>query len=465
MNNSNNEHWRENQSIPKEPAEFRWKQFIWLVILLLHVALALAMNASRLVSTAHAIITLAAGIFIVLSARNARRIAWVTAYISGAEILWRMTESAVFWEYAKYAIVLLMVLALLRMKKVQNAALPVFYFVPLLFSIPLTLFNLPFNHAREAISSNLSGPLSLAMSVMFFYQVNLSWKEREITSWYLVSPVIGIAALCVRSILTAEELMFTSNANFITSAGYGPNQVSAILGLGALLLLLISLKQSSNLKRWFPMLTAYGLVALSALTFSRGGLYNLAASIVILGVFSLRSSRMRRVLIPAIMISLLIGAFVFYPRLNDFTEGMLKVRFSDTSLTGRDRIMQAEFAAWMDHPLLGVGPGLEEKYVIDFFGRPVAPHTEYTRVLASHGFFGLISLFALAMICLKTVLRAPKNLAQGWSAALITWSVMEMMHAAMRISAIGFVIGLAAAGWATEENNTPTTKNELAPHR
>ena len=174
---------------------------------------------------------------------------------------------------------------------------------------------------------------------------------------------------------------------------------------------------------------------------------------------------MRRVLIPAIMISLLIGAFVFYPRLNDFTEGMLKVRFSDTSLTGREKIMQAEFAAWMDHPLLGVGPGLEEKYFIDLFGRSVAPHTEYTRVLASHRLFGLFSLFALAIICLRAVLRAPKGLSQGWSAALITWSVMEMMHAAMRISAIGFVIGLAAAGWSVEENNTPTTKNELAPHR
>lgn len=451
---------------PRQPGEYRWSQVLWLVFLVLHVPLALLMNASREVSTIHAILTLVVGLVIVLTARNARRIAWVAAYICGAEILWRMTEAGIFWEYSKYAIVLLFVLSLLRMKRIEKTALPVSFFLLLLFSVPLTFAYLPFDEAIDEISFNMSGPLTLAVSVLFFYQVRLSWKDREVLSWYLVAPVVGIATLCVRSIVTAEELVFTTNANFVTSGGYGPNQISAVLGLGALFLLLIVVQQTSQLKRVFPLLLALGLSGLSALTFSRGGLYNLAASILILGVFALRSRRLRRVLIPAMAISAFVGAFVFYPQLNAFTEGMLKIRFSDTSATGRIPIMQAELAAWRDHPLLGVGPGLESDYVRDFFGRPVASHTEYTRVLASHGIFGAISLLLLFTIGIRAVLRAPKNIAQGWTAALVAWSFLEMAHSAMRISAIGFVLGLAAAGWVIVENGSSERKNnENPPYR
>lgn len=438
-----------NKVVPrlKEPGAYRWSQFVWLVFILLHVLLALAMNASRAVSTIHAILTLAVGLFVVLTARGPRQVTWVTAYICGAEILWRMTEASVFWEYGKYAIVLLMILSLFRMKKVTKAGLPILYFALLTISLPLTFFELNFENARQTVSFNLSGPLCLAVSVLFFYQVRLSWKDKEVLIWYLVAPIMGIAALCVRSIITAEELVFGTESSFTTSGGYGPNQVSAMLGLGALMLILLMIQEKVATKRWIPFLLALGLVTLSALTFSRGGLYNVAAALAAIAVFSLRSNRLRRVLIPILVVGAFIGAFILYPQLNELTEGMLKVRFSDTSTTGRLEIMQAEIKVWQEHLLVGVGPGMRSKYVQRYLGASVAAHTEYTRMLSEHGILGALSILLMLIMAAKAVIKAPNGLPQGWTAALVAWPLMEMTHAAMRISAIGFIFGLTVVLW------------------
>jgi len=450
----------------KNPAEYTWTQGMWLLFILLHIGLALAFNSFRMLSTIHAITTLVIGVTIVLTTRSVNRIAWVTAYIAGAEILWRMTEAQVFWEYGKYAIVFLMVITMFRLKKISNAGLPILYFVLLAVSIPLTLFNLNLSIAREAISSNLSGPLSLAVCTLFFTQVSLNQKDREVLIWYIVTPVMGIASLCLRGIITAEELEFTPDSSFVTSGGFGPNQVSAILGLGALMLILLAVMTRAPNKRWLPLSLSLGLITLSSLTFSRGGLYNLFAALAILGVFSLRNKRLRRTFIPILIIGIAVGGFLLFPRLDDFTEGMLKVRYADTSTTGRIELIEADLDIFRAHPVLGVGPGMSPIYRRSVIGMQIAAHTEYSRLLAEHGIMGGIALVILALISIKNLFRTQSGIHQSWTAALFTWSLMEMTHAAMRISAIGFIFGLAVAAW--KENEDPTSslrKNATPIHR
>lgn len=427
--------------------EYHWSQLSWLGFILMHAILALVMNAYPMVSTIHALFTLLVGLYIVLTARGPRAVVWVTAYICGAEILWRMTKAGVFWEYGKYAVILLMVIALLRMRKIHGAGLPILYFILLIVSIPLTLFDLNVETARQAISFNLSGPLCLAVCVIFFTQTRLDHKDREILTWYLISPIIGIAALCVRGIITADELIFTPDSSFATSGGYGPNQVSAILGLGAMLLIIMAILERTAKKRWIPIGFALGLLTLSALTFSRGGLYNIAAALIVFIAFSIRSNRMRKTLIPVIIALTFIGAFVIFPQLNNFTGGMLEVRFSDTNTTGRLELMGAQIDVWKLSPIFGVGPGMSAFAAKDQLGMKLAAHTEYTRVLAEHGFFGFLSLILLLVMAGKSVLSAPKGLPQAWKASMVIWPLMVMTNAAMRYAAIGFIFGLAFIYW------------------
>ncbi len=425
------------------PQRKRENQLIWAGFILLHIPLALAMNFSRAFSTFHGILTLAVCVYIALTTRNKVQIGWAGAYICGAEILWRMTEARIFWEFGKYAIVLILMIGLLRTRKPKDLGLPVLFFFLLTFSIPLTFYDLNLNLARQAVSFNLSGPLSLAVSVMFFSQLSLDQNEREKLIWYLVTPILGIATLCVWGIVTADNLIFGTGSNFATSGGYGPNQVSAILGLGALLLILLAIQHTNAKARLIPLGIAMGLSTLSALTFSRGGLYTLVASLLAAGVLSFRNPHLRKTFFPLLILATIIGGFVIYPKLNTFTGGMLSSRFADTSTTGRIEILESEIVVWKENPFLGVGPGMGSYAARNSVGKLYAAHTEYTRILAEHGLPGILAMGLLLIMSIRGFLRTRSGFPQIWMAALLVWPIVEMTHAAMRVAAIGFIFGLA----------------------
>jgi hypothetical protein len=75
----------------------------------------------------------------------------------------------------------------------------------------------------------------------------------------------------------------------------------------------------------------------------------------------------------------------------------------------------------------------------------VAPHTEYSRLLAEHGIFGLWAMFLMAGMSLYVFLKAPNTWARGVILACILWALAEMTHAAMRIAAISFLLALPFA--------------------
>jgi len=415
--------------------------------ILIHIPLALLLKQFSLIATLHGWAIFLVGVFLALTDSDGRRVAYIAAYIAGSDVLWRMTSARVFWEMGKYAIIAVMLLYLLRKRQFKSAGLPIFYFGLLVVSMPLTLDFLPLNLARDAISFNLSGPLSLAVSAIFFLQITLDWQDREKLSQYLIAPVIGIGSISVWTTSKTQNIIFTGESNFITSGGFGPSQVSAMLGLGALLLLLLAFQQPSWFGRLLPLGGSLGLATLSALTFSRGGIYNLAASLFVLVVFSLRNARLRNTFIPLLVIGYFVANYLIYPQLDDFTGGMLTARFADINTTGRYEIMQSNLNVWQQNPLLGMGPGMA-MYVGELVhGYLPGAHTEYTRLLAEHGVLGLVAILILIIITLKALHQAPQGLPRAWVAAMLAWSFMEMGHAAMRVAAIGFLIGLAMALW------------------
>ncbi len=83
--------------------------FRLLIILFAQILLAGVMYRTPIISTANALIALALGIYYLIRDHNPTRVAYVAAYITGAEVLWRITGADVFWEYGKYAISLLLI--------------------------------------------------------------------------------------------------------------------------------------------------------------------------------------------------------------------------------------------------------------------------------------------------------------------------------------------------------------------
>ena len=94
----------------------------------------------------------------------------------------------------------------------------------------------------------------------------------------MLGPVVMVLSVATWSTLTAEDLEFTTESNFAVTGGFGPNQVSALLGLGSLLCLLLAFQRRGPV--FLVILTTLGVWTTWAvfLTFSRGGVYSLIAA-------------------------------------------------------------------------------------------------------------------------------------------------------------------------------------------
>jgi O-antigen ligase len=255
----------------------------------------------------------------------------------------------------------------------------------------------------------------------------------------LIAPTLSVAAVAMFGTLTAKNLAFTDESNFATSGGFGPNQVSGALALGivcALVWLLANKDGWINKGIIFAVLAFLGIQ--SALTFSRGGLYNAAGSAVIAIYYLMRDRGSRLRVIAAVGVILLVAIFIVAPRLDTFTGGAISTRFKDVDLAHRDDILRSDLALWQENPVLGVGPGRAA------IGRSM-PHTEVTRLLAEHGLFGLTALIVLLISAVQAARQAPTNAGKALSGAMVTFTFAFLCDKAMRLVAPSFAFGLAFA--------------------
>lgn len=410
-----------------------------------HIPLALLMKQYGQLATLHALGVFGVGLGWAIVGRRPMRVGYLGAYVTGAEVLWRMCDARLPWEFGKYACVCFFAVALVRVPRWRLPALPLIYFALLLPSVALTLVRMPLSEAQQQISFNLSGPLALAVSAWFFAHIKLTGAQLKTMFTAMLAPLVGMACVTLYSTATATNLTFAGEASSATSGGFGPNQVSAALGLGALVACWFLLDERVKLRHKAALfgLTIFLLVQ-SAITFSRGGLYNAGGGIVLAALFVARDARARVRLLLVGALLLLVGAYVVVPALDDFTGGALLARFQDTSLTGRDLLIRADLQIWSEHPLIGVGPGVSATLHEEFF-RDAASHTEYSRLLAEHGLLGLAAIVLLGLMVYKNFRRARTKQSMAVVALLAGWSLLFMSNVAMRMVAPSFLIGLTFA--------------------
>ncbi len=416
-----------------------------LVFLGAHIPLALAMRSHPSLSTVHALATLAVGLVWAVSGRHPGRVAAVGAYLAGSEVLWRMTGADFFWEGAKYATVLIFSVALLRSRRLRAPLSMVAYFALLLPSTVRTWVDLGPSQARSPVSFNLSGPLALAVSVWFFSHLRVSRDGLAHILASLIAPIVGVFAISFFGTVTAYDISFGAESNFLTSGGFGPNQVSAVLGLGALAAFILAFDDRRPLAFRASMLALLlALGAQSALTFSRTGVVALLICVGAGLVFLARIPRVRMSLLLGLPLLAAMAALVVVPRLEAFTHGAIVDRFLDTNPTGRDQLAEADLLIFLDHPVLGVGPG-QAKALREVTGRVGVAHTEFTRMLSEHGVLGLAALILMLSIAARRFLAARGPGEKAIVAMLFTWSLLFMLVGGMRIVAPSFVFGLASA--------------------
>jgi hypothetical protein len=241
-----------------------------------------------------------------------------------------------------------------------------------------------------------------------------------------------------------RNIRFGTQALDEASGDFGPNQVSAMLGLGALVLVLYLLWTPTGL--WRKLLLGGIVVAClgqSALTLSRGGFYAFAGAAAPALFFLMADAKSRlRVIVFTATLTVL-AAFVVFPFLNDYTGGAISRRFEERGMTGRERLMNIDIEVWLDHPVFGVGVGRSQFFHPTMGGNLVMTHNEFTRTLAEHGAFGVLALAMLAVAATQRMFFAHSMQERAIAAALIVWSLLFLYVNGMRLAAPSFAFGLA----------------------
>lgn len=420
--------------------------FLWVLLFVAaHVVLAFLLTRSSMIGAAHAVFTLVAGVFVAFAAKRPEWVAYCAAYVVGSEVMWRIVaRMSLPWEFAKYTIVLIMLMALMQMPRRKIHGLAVLYFGLLVPSIVLVMMaGLDLDEIRQQLSFNLSGPLSLAVAVWFFSNIKLTLGQLQRVFLALIGPTVATGGIAIFGILTADSIAIGTGSNRALSAGFGPNQVSAVLALGAFAAIVyLLLSKTSLVQRAFLSIVALQLIGQSALTFSRSGMYMTGISLVIFILAGLRNPRVRGQMVPVVAVIALGMIYIVVPRLDEFTGGAIIDRFESTNLTNRDAFIMADLEVFLSNPLLGVGPGMAEFARKD--GGFAASHTEFTRLLAEHGMLGLIAFLVLGAIFLSNVAasRNPTQVAIALSFA--AWGGLFMAASGMRLAAPSFMFGCAA---------------------
>lgn len=413
----------------------------WVMMLAFSAVLGVVLTWSPMIATAHQVLVLSAVVGLASFSRRPELILAITVHAGFSDVLWRLSRTRGPHEGSKYALIAGFALFTVRyVRRPSHLWLSAAIAFMLLPGAAMGAAELGASGAREYISANLAGLIAILAAVLACSSVRMSPAEMRGLILAGVSPIVAVTSAA--SIGTAtSEVVFKNQSNFTTSAGFGPNQVSSLLCVGALMCILLMLQKSlSTRHRLILGATTVWFVGQAILTFSRGGLYSLAMAAAAMFIAGLTISGQRARVIVMSGVFVLTGVQLL-SWAGAFTDGVSEERLSSLDNSGRSDIAAADISLFADNPLLGVGVGMSP--IRRNYRIPAAPHTEFTRLPAEHGMLGVLVVGALALLTFR-LLRA----ADGWhriaASGLLVMAIAQMTHSATRIGSIAICYGLAA---------------------
>ena len=311
-------------------------------------------------------------------------------------------------------------------------------------------FNLDAN-IRKSIAFNISGPVCLAFSAIYCSKRQITLKELDNVIVCALLPIITTVTYMFLYTPSIKAVVTSTQSNFDTSGGFGPNQVSTIVGLGVFLMftrLLFHSKQKMVLI--FNIVLFVILIFRGLVTFSRGGMICAGVMIVLLlAVLFLVTKQSGKVKLILVLGSSMILLFfvVIYSAIQ--TNGLIQKRYAgqdakgrvkSSVLSGRETIIEDEFKIFLDNPIVGVGVGRGEEIRSETESVKVASHNEISRMLVEHGFLGIVGLLILFLTPLLSFTNNRKNI---YLISFFIFWLLTINHAAMRIAAPAFIYALS----------------------
>ncbi len=429
-------------------------KFRTIFIILLHAVMGYVAIYSKQVSMGWGVIVLVVGLYQIIKNNNANNeAAYYAAYWVALEILLRMTKGSLTYEAGKYGVIVILIVGLLAEERPYT--LPRHFLVLFLLLLPaLTVVEFPsVDRGRKDILFNMSGPMSLIIAGFYFYKRKLTKEQLNRLFIFLILPLVATAVVLFFKTPDLSEVKFTLNSSAKLSGGFGANQVSTALGLGVFI---VSLSMFFGYKVTGYKMLDIGIIALFAirglLTFSRGGIIAaVGALFVAIFIFAMNARNpqlVKRLFFTAILVGVA-GAFIFNFT-DSLTGGFLKRRYANESstqgkkrdfTTGRLNIVLSEIEAFTEYPILGAGVGMGKYYRKKQGKKSAASHTEFSRLLAEHGLYGLFALMIIIFSPAIYYFQANNN-SKPLVAAFTILCFLTMTHGAMRLAMPGFLYGL-----------------------
>lgn len=415
-----------------------------LAVTVLHVPLGLLDYYLGPFALLHPAVVFGIGIYWALQRKvRLERVALAVGYLVGVEILWRMANIPVFWEFGKYGSAVIMIIALLRRNRRHIPSLPLIYFGALLPGCVLTFIQFDPAAAKDTLSFNLSGPFFLFISCWFFSNVKVDQEQLKLFFKAFIVPLVSVAFVTLFFTVSVKDIQFNDESNFATSGGFGPNQVSSMLGLGVFFTVFSLIALTNDRKhKIYLSLAAVLFAAQSIMTFSRGGIYNAGGALIMVALLEFGDPlKATKRIVPVALIIVLFFIFVF-PVLNDFTGGSLQERFEDTQATHRAEIVESDIDIFLENPVFGVGVGSAYSERKKFLDYKAASHTEFSRLISEHGMFGIIAILSLIGMVIVNLRRTRSRLGRSLVLGAAAWSVLFMLNTGMRLAAPSAVFGI-----------------------
>lgn len=428
------------------------KNYINLIVL--HILIGVLVYFVPPFSKLYSLIIIFLGLYIVIKNKNRNNeVLIVSAYIVGLEVFLRMTKGNLLHEYVKYVVIMYMIVGMLYSGINKKAFIYLIFLLLLVPAIFVSTESLNYGtNFRKAIAFNLLGEVTLFFSALYCYKRVISFDQIKNIITILGFPIISLMTyLFLYTPDNLKETITSTSSNFETSGGFGPNQVSTILGLGMFIFFIQILLNSP--KKILLLINVVLFIICSnrgIITFSRGGVYvGLLMILVLIFVLYFVVNQVGKSKIKLVGIITLFLGFGVWTYSSIQTGGMINKRYANQDaigkekasvLSGREQLMETEIQMFVDNPIFGVGVGKNKEERFETTGIKAASHNEVTRLLAEHGSFGIMALLILLFTPAILYLNNKQNI--FLFSFLIFW-LLTINHAAMRIAAPAFIYSLS----------------------
>lgn len=440
----------------------------YIALILLHFLIALAIFTIKPLGKLYLPIVAVLGFFWILKNENKNHESlYVCGYLMGGEVLHRMTGGYFVLEIAKYSIAFFCLLGIFFSGMSRKATVYLVFIVLLLPGIIIGSYTLSLQtDVRKNLIFNVFGPVLLAISSLYCYEKKLTFKELNNLLLAIGLPIIATAFYLFLYTPNIKDAVTGTASNFETSGGFGPNQVSTILGLGSFIFFSRLLLESKNAILFLINMSLLFYISFRGLvTFSRGGMMTSVVMVFVLlfVVYRLISSNAKNTLATFVFISCFAFAGIWFYSSSQ-TNGLIENRYANkdalgrekkSQMTGREEIMESEIVMFKEHPVFGVGAGKGRELRDGGVGyeQGVNSHNELTRMLGEHGSFGLIGLIILFLTPIIYFFRKEVNYNIYTLPFLVFW-LLTLNHAAMRLAAPAFIYALSLLKVTIDEKPT-----------